>query len=165
MTYDIKIIGFEGYINSLNDFLKEVNTFKSKYPESTLQFVDASSVGGINHIKHAVNQALMAFERNENLANNLSVEIVLRASTQRQISKAFNILGLKEGETQICAIFINCPDEIITSFSNKFTVNNNVLIANAFKLQNLYNISDKELMYMDIEDILIDRVTKLIVDY
>ena len=165
MTYDIKIIGFEGYINSLNDFLNEVNAFKSKYPESTLQFVDASSIGGINHINHAVNQALIAFERNENLANDLSVEIVLRASAQRQISKAFNMLGLKEGESQICAIFINCPNEIINCFSNKFTLNNNVLQVNTLKLQNLYNISDKELMYMDIEDILIDRVTKLIVDY
>ena len=55
-------MGFEGYINSLNDFLKEVNTFKSKYPKSTVQFVDASSIGGINHIRHAVNQPLIAFE-------------------------------------------------------------------------------------------------------
>lgn len=162
---NVQIIGFKGEITSLDNTLDFINKIKEENPNSVIQLIDASCVGGLRHINHAISHSYLAFERNENLAKDLSVEIVLRASGQRQISKAFKILGLKEGKIDICAIFIDCDNDIIDAFNDIFIRDDTVLTSDTLKLQEIYNISDKEIEYMDIEDILIDRSTKLIVDY
>ena len=97
------------------------------------------------------------------MANDLSVEIVLRCSAQRQISKAFKILGLKEGNMGLCAILINSKDHT-HELSSIFTRDDDVLIPNEEKLVEIYKISDDELQNMSIEEIIIDRITKLTVD-
>jgi KEOPS complex subunit Cgi121 len=110
-----------------------------------------------------VNQAFLAFERGENLANDLSVEIVLRCSAQRQISKAFKILGLHEGEMNLCAVLIDSKD-YTKELSLLFTRDDDVLIPNEDKLIETYKISDEELQNMSVEEIIVDRITKLTVD-
>jgi KEOPS complex subunit Cgi121 len=88
----------------------------------------------------------------------------LRCSAQRQISKAFKILGLSEGEMNLCAVLINC-DDYSDELNSLFISDDDVLIANEEKLKEIYKISDFELENMSIEDLLIDRITKLTVDY
>ena len=44
-------------------------------------------------------------------------------------------------------------------------MNDEVLCPDVEKLKEIYSISDAELSIMDVEDILIDRISKLIVDY
>ena len=129
-----------------------------------IQLLNANAIASKNHIIHGVNQAILAFDRGENLAKDLSVEIVLRCSAQRQISKAFKILGLSEGDMELCAVLINC-DDYTNELESMFTRDDSVLTPNELKLKEIYKISDEELNDMSVEDILIDRTTKLIVDY
>ena len=42
---------------------------------------------------------------------------------------------------------------------------NEVLLPEVLKLKETYSIGDDELEIMDVEDILIDRISKLIADY
>ena len=98
---NLKILGFKANINSVNDTLKEIDSIKKD--GEIIQLLNADAIASKNHIIHGVNQAYLAFERGENLAKDISVEIVLRCSAQRQISKAFKVLGLKEGEMNLCA--------------------------------------------------------------
>ena len=105
---NIQILGFKGTINSIGETLDYIDSIKED--GEIIQLLNADSIVSKNHIIHGVNQALLAFDRGENLANDLSVEIALRCSAQRQISKAFNILGLKEGEMNLCVILINSKD-------------------------------------------------------
>lgn len=93
---DIQILGFKGTIVSVEETLSLIDGIKED--GEIIQLLNADSIVSKNHIIHGVNQAQLAFRRGENLANDLSVEIALRCSAQRQISKAFGILGLKEGE-------------------------------------------------------------------
>ena len=46
-----------------------------------------------------------------------------------------------------------------------FDRENNVLIADELKLMKIYDIDKNELANMHIDDIIIDKITKLIVDY
>lgn len=162
---NVEIIGFNYNILSLDHFLKLVNDLNSTYPDSIIQFLDASCVGGYNHVLHGINQSFLAFSRGQNLANDLSIEILLRISSQRQISKAFKILGIHEGEMDICGIFINCPDEVIKKFSVIFNRDDNVFIPDELRLQECYNLSSKEIANINIEDLLIDKTSKFVVDY
>lgn len=158
---NIQILGFRANIDSVGNVLDEINSIKDD--GEIIQLLNADSVVSKNHIIHGVNQAFLAFEHGENLANDLSVEIVLRCSAQRQISKAFKILGLKEGNMGLCAILINSKD-YTQELSSIFTRDDDVLIPNEDKLVEIYKISDDELHNMSIEEIIIDRITKLTVD-
>ena len=158
---DIQILGFRANIDSVGDVLGKINSIKDD--GEIIQLLNADSVVSKNHIIHGVNQAFLAFERGENLANDLSVEIVLRCSAQRQISKAFKILGLREGEMNLCAVLIDSKD-YTKELSLLFTRDDDVLIPNEDKLIETYKISDEELQNMSVEEIIVDRITKLTVD-
>mgnify|MGYP002766851852 CR=1 FL=1 len=147
---EIKVLGFKGNIDSVSKTLDKINSLKNS-DEEIIQLLDADAIAG--------------FRRHENLANDLSVEICLRCSAQRQISKAFEILGLKEGKMNLCAILINCSDESIDELSLMFDRDDDVLIADELKLMKIYDIDKNELANMHIDDIIIDKITKLIVDY
>ena len=159
---NLQILGFKGNIVSVGDTLDYINSIKRN--SEIIQLLNADAVAGRRHIEHGVNQAFLAFERGENLANDLSVEICLRCSAQRQISKAFDLLGLKEGQMNLCAILIDC-DDYTSQLSSRFTLDDNVLLPDVGKLKNIYDISDDELGIINVEDILIDRISKLVVDY
>lgn len=158
---NLNIIGFRAKIDSIEETLKQMNNIKKD--GEIIQLLNADSIVSKNHIIHGVNQAFLAFDRGENLANDISVEIVLRCSAQRQISKAFNILGLNEGNINLCAIFVNC--NYTEELSSIFTRDDDVFTADENKIKKIYGISEDELKAMSLEDIIIDRITKLIVNY
>lgn len=161
---EIKVLGFKGVIHSVNQTLAKINDFKNS-EDGIIQLLNADAIAGLNHVEHGVNQAILAFNRGENLANDLSVEICLRCSAQRQISKAFKILGLKEGKMDLCVILLNCSSECIDKLSLMFDRDDDVLMADKSKLMDIYNIDEIELENINISDVIIDRITKLIVDY
>ncbi|MDO5860410.1 KEOPS complex subunit Cgi121 [Methanobrevibacter sp.] len=159
---NLKILGFKTSINSVEETLNQIDEIKKD--GEIIQLLNADSIAGRNHIAHGVNQAFLAFERGENLAKDISVEIALRCSAQRQISKAFKILGLKEGEMNLCAVLINCSD-YARELSSIFTVDGSVLTPNNDELMNIYGIGEDEVKNFSVEEIIIDRITKLTVDY
>lgn len=158
---NVKVLGFRASIQSVSHTLDLIDEIKAD--GEIIQLLNADSIVSKNHIMHGVNQAFLAFDRGENLAKDISVEIVLRCSAQRQISKAFEILGLKEGEMNLCAILINCRD-YADELSEIFTLDDSVLIADDEKLIEIYKISSQELENLSVEEIIIDRITKLTVD-
>ena len=156
---NVEVLGFKGKITSVEDTLSQINSIKKD--EEIIQLLNADAVAGKNHIFHGINQAFLSFKRGENLANDLSVEIVLRCSAQRQISKAFNILGLVEGEMNLCCVLVNCED-YKNQLSELFCYDESVLTPDEDYLKKVYGISECE---MPIEDMIIDRISKLVVDY
>lgn len=159
---NIQILGFKSTIHSVDETLNIIDGIKED--GEIIQLLNADSIVSKNHIIHGVNQALLAFDRDENLANDLSVEIALRCSAQRQISKAFKILGLKEGKMNLCAVLINCRD-YSGELSEIFTPDESVFSPDVENLMRIYKISDEEIRCMSLEEIIIDRITKLTVDY
>ena len=159
---NVKILGFKASINSVGETLDLIDSIKKD--GEIIQLLNADSIVSKNHVVHGVNQACLAFERGENLAKDLSVEIVLRCSAQRQISKAFKMMGLKEGEMNLCAVLINC-DDYTSELSSVFTSDESVFDPDIDNLCDVYKISQDEISNMSVEDIIIDRITKLSVDY
>ena len=159
---NIQIFGFNASIDSVGDTLDKIDSIRQD--GEIIQLLNADSIVSKNHIIHGVNQAFLAFDRGENLANDISVEIVLRCSAQRQISKAFKMLGLHEGEMDLCVVLINSKDHI-SELSSLFSLDESVFNPDVDNLIKVYKISDVELENMSLEEIIIDRITKLTVDY
>lgn len=162
---NVEILGFTGTIESIPKTLDEIDNIRNSCCDvGIIQLMDADSIAGKEHLQHGIVHAMNAFERGDNLAKDLGIEILIRTSAQRQISKAFDILGLKEGEMNMAIVMIDCPDYFIDELNNMFVRNDAVLEADESILMNIYDIPEKELKNMHISDVLIDKTTRLIVD-
>lgn len=162
---NVEILGFTGKIESIPKTLEQVDKIKDSCCDvGIIQLMNADAIAGKEHLMQGTIHAINAFKRGENLANDLGIEILLRTSGQRQISKAFNILGLKEDEMNIAVVMIDCPDYFVDELSDIFVRNDAVLEADESILRDLYDIPEKELKTICITDVLIDKTSKLIVD-
>ena len=162
---NVEILGFTGTIESIPKTLEQIDNIRNSCCDvGIIQLMNADAIAGKEHLQQGTVHAIKAFERGENLAKDLGIEILIRTSAQRQISKAFNILGLKEGEMNIAVVMIDCPDYFVDELSKYFTRNDAVLESDESILIELYNIPKKELKNMHITDVLIDKTSKLIVD-
>ena len=162
---NVEILGFTGTIESIPKTLEQIDNIRNSCCDvGIIQLMNADAIAGKEHLQQGTVHAIKAFERGENLAKDLGIEILIRTSAQRQISKAFNILGLKEGKMNIAVVMIDCPDYFVDELSKYFTRNDAVLESDESILIELYNIPKKELKNMHITDVLIDKTSKLIVD-
>lgn len=161
--YNIQIAGFKSNITDFKDLMDKINEISS---DCTIQLLNADGIAGYEHILHAAVHAIKAFERGDNISKDLGLEICVRASAQRQISKALSILGIKEGEMNICAVAVDCNGDI----TDKLDVlldkrDDTVLDPNEKTLKEIYKISNNELNTAgSIENVLIERTSLLILD-
>ncbi|MGF7118712.1 KEOPS complex subunit Cgi121 [Methanobacterium oryzae] len=161
--YNIQITGFT---HNIKDFRGLINKTNEISKDCTLQLLNADGIAGYEHILHATVHAIKAFERGENIAKDLGLEICLRASAQRQISKALDILGINEGEMNICAVAVDCREDIIIKLESLLDKRgNNILESNEKILKKIYDISDEELKTSgNIENVMIERTSLLILE-
>ena len=162
---NVEILGFAGEIESIPQTLDEIDNIRNSCCDvGIIQLMNADAIAGRKHLEQGIIHAMNAFKRGENLAKDLGIEILIRTSAQRQISKAFDILGLKEGKMNIAVVLIDCPDYFADELSDIFVRDDAVLEADESILIDLYDIPEKELKNMHITDILIDKTSRLIVD-
>lgn len=70
------------------------------------QVLDLRYVAGLRHILTSVLVSLEAFKHSLNIANTLPMEILVRMSAQRQISRALKLLGVKRGCQDLALVLI-----------------------------------------------------------
>ncbi|MDP3035531.1 MAG: KEOPS complex subunit Cgi121, partial [Methanobacteriaceae archaeon] len=177
--------GFKSEIKDVATTLKLINELNDNDSNFTVQLLDARGIAGEKHILNATIHAINAFKRKNNIAKDLGMEICLRASAQRQISRAIEILGLKVGPMDICAVLVGCNSDesdesngpngcgsftdIDQSIENKlngmFTRDDSVLESNEQVLKEIYNIENEEMEVLgSVTYTLIERTTILILD-
>lgn len=78
--------------------------------ETEVVLLDADKVCGVDHLLSAVLHARRAFERGENASNTLSMEVILYASGERQISKAKKKMGLHQGTERVAVVLLTSDD-------------------------------------------------------
>lgn len=163
MEYNIQIAGFKSNINDFGNLMSDINKISKN---CTVQLLNADGIAGREHILHATVHAIKAFERSENIAKDLGLEICVRASAQRQISKALSILGIKEGEMNICAVAVDCSENIVDKLGiilNKR--DDTVLNPDENLLKSIYGISKEEIKTASgITNVMIEKTTLLILE-
>ena len=163
MEYNIQIAGFKSNINDFGNLMSNINKISKN---CTIQLLNADGIAGREHILHAAVHAIKAFERNENIAKDLGLEICVRASAQRQISKALSILGIREGEMNICAVAVDCSENIMDELGDILNKNDDtVLDPDETLLKDIYGISEGEIKTASgISNVMIERTTLLILE-
>ncbi|MDR2874052.1 MAG: KEOPS complex subunit Cgi121 [Methanobrevibacter sp.] len=162
---DVIIAGFKGNITDINETIEIVNKIQDNCCDGTIiQLMDAKAIAGIKHVKHGIVHAFNSFQRGTNIAEDLGIEICLRTAATRQISKTLNIIGLKKGKMDICAVLISCPDYFLDELSTIFSRDNSVLKEDESILKEIYHISNKQLSIFSISNILIGKTSALILE-
>ncbi|HHT19359.1 MAG: KEOPS complex subunit Cgi121 [Euryarchaeota archaeon] len=165
IDHNIQIAGFDAEINNLTELMDLIKIISAgnQCEGCVIQLLKSDGIAGEKHVLQAISQALMAFNRNNNMAQDLGLEICVRASAQRQISRALKILGIKEGKIGICAVAVDCDENIMYELGKILgEKNNKMLNANVDVLKKLYNISDEEIKSAgNVERVLIERTALL----
>ncbi len=144
MDHKIKISGFSIVVEDVPDLITKINSLTGD--SCVIQLLNAEGIAGEKHVLHATYHAIYAFKRGDNISSDLGLEICVRASAQRQISKALRILGLKKGFNNICAVLVDCNQQTVEKLENLLgQTNHEVLKADEEYLKNLYNISAEEI--------------------
>lgn len=158
---DIQVAGFK---SNIINFKKTMNDTININSDCTVQLMDADGIAGTNHAVHAAIHAIKSFARKENISNDLGLEILVRASGQRQISEAIKMLGIKNGEMNICTVTVGCESNIMDKLETILgRREDTVLEPDDFKLKNKYNISDiEEESAGSVSKILMERTALLI---
>lgn len=165
----IKVMGFKSNITDVISTLDIINGF-NKNSDCTIQLLDARGIAGKEHIYNAVLHAINSFKRKNNIANDLGMEICLRASAQRQISRAIEILGLKKGPMEICVILVGCElnkddIEIENQLNDLFERDDTVLDPDETILKEIYNLKNAEIHVSgSLTNTLIEKTALLILD-
>jgi len=98
----------EGLIsNDGIEFAELMERFREIAPSSTIQIMDGSKILGYDHILFAVLNALKAKQNGRMICDDLSLEILVYASAQRQISNSVEMLGVKGDVTQLVLVAVS----------------------------------------------------------
>ncbi|MEM2104930.1 MAG: KEOPS complex subunit Cgi121 [Candidatus Bathyarchaeia archaeon] len=102
--------------------IKDTEKFLKRFGKENLgvdvQFFDARFVASWQHLYFAVLNALTAFKNKRNISKNLAMEIILYASTQRQIKKALESLGIKPKHAEVALVIVGDDPRTIKSAFN-----------------------------------------------
>ncbi len=126
-------------IGNLDDFLEEINIIE-KENNAIIQGFDPSYIISHRHLKESIKKAKRSFKRNEQIADELSMEIMLYAAGTRQIEKALEI-GLKPSKSE--AVFIIENSKKARNDLKKKVKENNIEYGG--RVKDFFNITDKEL--------------------
>jgi tRNA threonylcarbamoyladenosine modification (KEOPS) complex Cgi121 subunit len=101
----VAIVGFKNAkISDAKELLKTMHT-KGKSEVET-QFFDATVIATWEHLYFAVLNAVTAFVNGENISKSLAVETLLYASTQHQIQKAMELVGIRQNTSSQIAVLV-----------------------------------------------------------
>lgn len=165
MNHKIQIAGFKAEINDTNEIIGYIGDISTECnsEKCIIQLLHARGIAGEKHILQATLQAIKAFKRNNNTAKDMGLEICVRASSQRQISRALKILGIGNGKMDICMVAVDCDESIPNKVGNVLGKRHDeVLQADVNALQELYEISPQEIESAgNIERVMIERTALL----
>lgn len=94
-------------ISALDEFFDRLAELEAEHG-CAIQAFDADYVLGRDHLRAAVERADRAFDRDENVARERAVELLLYAAGRRQIDRALR-MGVDEGESDVVVV-VHSPE-------------------------------------------------------
>ncbi len=175
----MKIIEGRAEIDDVGEFVERVSAIATEH-DVTIQTFDARSVVDRAHLRRAVDIACREISRNEQIAEDRGVEILLYAAGRRQINRALE-MGVSSGNCPVVAVVVDCEthdwegDEVSVKAAETAAAaeieglldTESVLGEyDAEHVRSFYDITETELAATDggISDLVRERVALLVVE-
>ena len=161
----MRLVEGRATIADVNDFVARLGGISDEF-DCAVQAFDADYVAGEEHLESAVEHANRSFERDENVARDRSVEILLYAAGRRQINQAL-AMGVSEGDHPVVVVVdgererpaVDAVSELLTPAETLGTPNRDSLF-------DFFDVSERELSATtaSLTDLVCERVALLEVE-
>jgi len=136
--------------------------------DTQFQLFNADNISGWQHLYYAAVNAINSFNSSAGISRSLSLETLLYASCQNQISSAFNVLGIKPSNGNIAVLVFGKNEEKLSAVLGTIsdllgTEDDEVLEYSNVKkslLMNVYGVSETEFQSVQRDD----AITWLIIE-
>lgn len=154
----VLLAGLKGEVSDTEDVLRAAR--EACEVDASVQLMRAPMVFGRIHLESAIDHAIRAFERGRNTSNSRATETLLYASGTRQISKAIEKMGIREGDSEVALVAFGefSFDEFLEKAN--FKQDDSVLSGDALMLIE-YGLSEKEIASVPeskVFDLVLERV-------
>jgi tRNA threonylcarbamoyladenosine modification (KEOPS) complex Cgi121 subunit len=120
-NFYVEITGFKNISFEQADAYLKANR-KVKLQKVWVQFFNSTLIGTPEHLYFAVLNAFYAFKNHTNISKNLAMETMLYASSQHQIQKAIQLIGLKVDTSEMAVVIIGETVEQVKTVLNDLSI-------------------------------------------
>lgn len=125
-----------------------------------IQFLDSSLIVSIGHLLSAAQNAVNAWKGDYMLTRGLDAEILVYASAQRQISRAIENLGIRDGLQNIALVVVGGGKKDVRNVISQMVSNVGEEIKTAFvpdrerleRIMHHYGVNEKEIKALTDSD-------------
>ncbi len=125
-----------------------------------IQFLDSSLIVSIGHLLSAAQNAVNAWKGDYMLTRGLDAEILVYASAQRQISRAIDNLGIRDGLQSIALVVVGGSKKDVRNMISKIVTNVGEEVKTAFvpdrerleRIMHHYGVNEKEIKALTDSD-------------
>lgn len=152
------------HVEDVDAFLSDLSAVADA-TGATVQAFDARYVVDRTHLALAVERADRAFERDENVARDRAVEILLYAAGRRQIDRALE-MGVDEGETAVVVLVTGDDEAAADAVADLLTPAETLGDYDERAVREFFGVTDAELDAVDggLADVVHERVALLDVE-
>jgi KEOPS complex subunit Cgi121 len=104
---DFQIVGARGLISDPRSAVERLQLLR----EGSVLALNADLICGAEHLQSAVEHAFRSFDQLRSACNNITMECLLYASGERQISKAQEKMGIKKGTERVALVLFGPSTE------------------------------------------------------
>jgi tRNA threonylcarbamoyladenosine modification (KEOPS) complex Cgi121 subunit len=161
--------GGRGMVTGTDEFLQKLAAVDQAMG-TTSQVFDALQIAGTEHLVHAARSALIAHATNNNLASSLGIELMCWTAAERQIGRAFEKVGVRQGARELAFLVVGTSRvQVKTAMAkifHEFAVerDDKVLKLRQDKLsimRRTFSISPEELKVAPFKKLILERVALL----
>jgi KEOPS complex subunit Cgi121 len=169
----VRLVEGSAAVEDVDSFVADLNGIGDEYGV-TVQAFDARYVVSRAHLERAVELADRAFAREENVARDRGVEILLYAAGRRQIDRALT-LGVSRGRNPIVVV-IDAPDrgleadeaeaDAAAAVEGLLDPESTLGASDEDRVREFFDVGDRELAAVDgdLADVVLERVALLDVE-
>lgn len=165
----MELVEGQATVEDVDAFVEQLGSIGEQH-DIAVQAFDARYVVGREHLERAVELADRAFARDDAIARDRSVEILLYAAGRRQINRALEI-GVGEGEAPVVMVVHDSDgngDEsgAATAVSDLLDPAETLGEYDAERVKEFFDVGDRELAVTDgtLADLVRERVALLTVE-
>lgn len=161
------IAAFNGLKYPVENLLQEL-----KVNDVDFQLINLNLIAGKEHLYFSILNALHAFKVKKNFSRSLGIEVLLYASTQKQIKNAIQVMGVKPGQP-VVLVALSSNEEKLKNFfvhASKFfdlKLDDSILEAwseeKIQRIKNAFNISKEEIKALKTKKTSIPEVLKKLI--
>ena len=165
----VGVIGGRTSVDNVDELLRRLKKVDMEN-ETMSQVFDASCIAGVEHLVHSARFALIAHATGRKFASSLNIELLCWVAAERQIARAFEKVGVREGSETVGILVLGVSRPQVKNALPDVCRELDIMREDGVleltrektsKLVKIFSISKEELRIAPIQKLVLERVALL----